>query len=168
MKVWITRITHFALLILILFVLFKRLPELNSHIKNEGQPVPDFQFETLSGKFLKSSEVKQPLILIFWATWCSPCEIELKRINQMILDQKLSAESVWALSIQEEKPIVTQIASDRHYQFQVGLDPYGRISDLFQVKSTPTVIFIEKNKTIQWMTSGISPSLELRIHHFIN
>lgn len=168
MKTWITHVANFTLFIIMIFILFKRLPELNAHLQIEGQQAPDFQVETLSGKILKSTELQQPIVLVFWATWCSPCGIELQRINQMILDKKISAASVWAISLQEEKSIVAQVAHDRNYQFQIGIDPNGKISDLFRVTSTPTVALIEKNKTIKWMTSGLSPTLEFRIIHFIN
>ncbi|MFN2314251.1 MAG: TlpA family protein disulfide reductase [Bacteroidales bacterium] len=47
-------------------------------ITKVGQNVPDFSFITIDGKKYQMSELKgRTVLLVFFATWCSPCMKEL-------------------------------------------------------------------------------------------
>jgi thiol-disulfide isomerase/thioredoxin len=49
----------------------------------EGETSPSFELTTLSGE-----QIVLPLsrnhVLVFWATWCGPCGVELGRIQRLI------------------------------------------------------------------------------------
>lgn len=105
-------------------------------------------------------------LLVFWATWCAPCKVELSRINRMVLNGEVSPESVLAVSIAEDPKIVSSFAKEQQYQFRIAVDQTGRAAKLYKVSGTPTIIFINQDQKVEWMTTGLSLSLEIRILSF--
>lgn len=129
----------------------------------QGRGVNSFQLETLSGDIFDSDRMQSSYVVVFWATWCGPCSLELARLNRLILNNEIKSESVLAISVREEKSLVESVAREKNYQFKIGVDPIGKIADFFRVQGTPTIVFIGKDKTVKWITTGLSPSLELRV-----
>jgi cytochrome c biogenesis protein CcmG, thiol:disulfide interchange protein DsbE len=148
-------------------MIYKKIPDFLNHTKSEGQTISQFDIESIDGKIVDSLKLKKPLVVVFWATWCIPCQVELARLNHLINDQKIEADSVLAISIREERQTVEKEIKDRDYKFPVALDQDGHISQLFKVNATPTILFIDHKNKIDWMTTGLSPSLEFRIVRFI-
>ena len=48
-----------------------------------GDNAPDFEVTTLAGKTFRLSDYEgdKPVYLKFWATWCSPCKIEMPTLE---------------------------------------------------------------------------------------
>ena len=42
-------------------------------------------------------------ILIYWATWCGPCKIELERFQSAVNEGSLPPNNVWALNIENPR-----------------------------------------------------------------
>lgn len=52
----------------------------------KGQPAPDFEMQTLDGKTMKLSDLKDKVVYLhFWAAWCKQC------IGEMMNEQKVKA-----------------------------------------------------------------------------
>lgn len=100
---------------------------------------------------------------IFWATWCGPCEVELARVNRLVKNGSIPTEQVIAIAVREDYAVVQKAVTERGYTMKVAIDPDGRWSDAFGVQGTPTVALVGKDDTLQWITMGLSPSLELRL-----
>jgi thiol-disulfide isomerase/thioredoxin len=48
------------------------------------RPLPDFEFTTLKGDNLRSSNLRdKTIVLNFWATWCAPCIPELRGFQEL-------------------------------------------------------------------------------------
>lgn len=107
-------------------------------------------------------------LLVFWATWCGPCSIELGRINRLILSGDLKPDSVLAISSGEDKQTVQKSVEERKYLFPVATDEDGHLALTYKVSGTPTIYFINEKNSVEWASVGLSPSLEFRIKSFFN
>ncbi len=147
------------------YALYLRLPTILSHFSFQDKKIPVLTVKTMNPDNTVTI-ANQRYVLVFWATWCGPCEVELKRINEMIMEKKLNPQSVIAIASHEDINLIEETVKKNKYLFPIGLDTDGKISNYFKISATPTVVFIDENQTINWMTSGISPSLTFRISSF--
>ncbi len=161
----INKILNIFLYLIVGIIIFQRIPEIIEHFKKESQQSPLFEVQLLSQnyKFTLQDKIGEPLILVFWATWCGPCEVELSRINKLIKSKKLKSESVLAISSYESKELIDKVVRERNYLFMIGFDEEGVVAKSFKVNGTPTVVLLDKDHKIKWFTNGISPSLEYRL-----
>lgn len=162
-----SQLINWILLLVVGFLLYQRLPSIIGHFKVEGTPAPLFNVQLLHGETFELSTWNKPLIVVFWATWCGPCDVELGRLKKMVEDHEIPGDSILTISSFEEKDLVDGTVKSRNYPFQNALDPQGEIARLFHVAGTPTIVFINEHKTIQWITTGLSPGLGLRAQKFI-
>lgn len=149
------------------YAIYLKLPSILTHFKYQDQKASDFTVKMINGESFNLVTQPKKVIVVFWATWCGPCEIELKRINKMVMDRKIQPSDVLAISSNEEESIVREKAKRENYLFNIGLDTNGSVSNLYQVSATPTIMFIDEKQIVNWMTSGLSPTLEYRITSFL-
>ena len=88
-----------------------------------GDVAPDFTVEMLDGSKVTLSELQgKPTLLIFWATWCPPCRIELSKLQGHIIDRYGDRINVLPVSRGEKREVVEGYISKMGYTFAVGLD----------------------------------------------
>ncbi len=154
--------------ILILLLLAYRLPGWLEDWRKEGQiahqiQVLNLEEEPFTPQTLPLDSQNSAQLLIFWATWCGPCKVELQRINRLIESHKIPAERVLAISSYEDPQLVLKTAQERKYLFPVFADPQGDAAKIYKVKATPSLVLLSQKGVMEWVTSGLSPSLELRL-----
>lgn len=162
-----TRFINSLFLIVVIYVLYLKLPSIITHFKYQDQKAIDFTAKMINGENFNLVTQPKKVVLVFWATWCGPCEIELKRINKMVMDRKIQPSDVLAISSNEEESVVKEKAKRENYLFNIALDPNGQIAGHYQISATPTIVFVDEKQVINWMTAGLSPTLEYRITTFL-
>ena len=65
--------------------------------------VQAFRLEALRGPRIDSLSMNKPTVLVFWATWCGPCKVELARIQRLVSNSSIAPDSVVAVDVGEEK-----------------------------------------------------------------
>lgn len=137
----------------------------------DSKPLPtgplDFSVETLSGERIASTQLGRPMVLVFWATWCPPCKLELARLQALVDRGAIPRDSVLAFSVGEERDVVAKTSTERGYTFPVGLDADGSVANAYEVRGTPTIVLRAADGKIEWKTTGVSPSLEFKVTRFL-
>lgn len=162
MKKWM----NYLFYAVIAFLFFSRVPSIIQNFSLEKRP-----FKNNLAVYVRDSNLNDPMIfaskkvVVFWATWCPPCKIELDKLNQMILDKKISHNSVHAISIENDFELVKNHILKSNYLFTWSLDKDGEMARNFQITSTPTLMLVN-NDVIEYVTSGVTPTLGIRLAEF--
>jgi thiol-disulfide isomerase/thioredoxin len=161
---------NYTMYFLIAAVLIRRAPYIYENFRSEGKNV-EIQKIYLSDK----NQILSPLIFpatqkkaiaIFWASWCGPCKIELKRINKSINENEIKKENIYAISIDNELNALNILLKEKNYLFNVYFDKEKLLTTNLNITNTPTVLFIDGLGKIVWRTSGFSPTLISKIKEF--
>jgi cytochrome c biogenesis protein CcmG/thiol:disulfide interchange protein DsbE len=160
-------IFNFVFLALGAFLLFLKAPDILTHFKFQNQTAPAFSIQTTKGETVDLAHHGKKIAIIFWATWCGPCEVELKRINELVKENKISPSDVLAVDLQEDEKLVKEIILRRGYLFNVAIDKSRILTSLYKVRATPTVVFIDDKRIVNWMSTGMSPTLSYRLTSFL-
>lgn len=122
-----------------------------------GFPAPDFELNSLDGPKVSLSSFRgQPVVLNFWATWCSPCRHEIPFLQDIAMDPDWldrGLEMV-AVDIQESEGDVRQFMEANGMTYRVLLDRSGAVASLYNIRGIPTTFFIDKDGIIQNVKVG--------------
>ena len=130
-----------------------------------GDPAPTFYIRTLEEKnFFMSDTLKhdKPIILSFFATWCSPCAKEIPKLHE--LDKKFGDDLQFILiDVNEKKNKVAKHVKGKGYTLQVILDRYGKIFEAFGGTVMPLTVVVNKKGVITYHHTGYKPGDELKL-----
>ena len=157
-KQLLSRISNFALILLCIYtgvVLYQRWI---ARDERQSQTAPSFSALSMTNSLIELPlKDNKPSILVFWATWCGPCEMELARLKKAVDDKEIPADRVFAVSLGETLEIVQQTLKERGYPFQVVADERGRAGELYKIRVTPTVVHVDKDQNMAWVAEGLHP-----------
>lgn len=122
---------------------------------NAGDMAPDFIVEMLDGGKVTLSELQgKPTLLIFWATWCPPCRLELSKLQEHIIDRYGDRINVLPISRGEERAKVEGYISKMGYTFAVGLDGDQSIYKKYATNYIPRCFVIDANGKVLYSGVG--------------
>jgi peroxiredoxin len=114
-----------------------------------GERSPDFELSNLAGERVRLSDQRgKPVILNFWATWCSPCVVEMPNI-QKYYERYPGDFSVLAVNADEPELTVKRFVEDMGLSFDILLDPGGDVQSLYQIRGYPTSYFVDGEGVIR-------------------
>ncbi len=122
--------------------------------------LPSVQLKDINGKTVDTSKLNndgKPFIISFFATWCKPCNRELKAINEVYADwQDETGVKVVAISIDEAQNAqkVKPMVDAAGWEYEVLLDPNSDFRRAMGVNMIPHVFVIDGDGKIAESRSG--------------
>lgn len=166
-KVWIIIAVVFVAIMIMAAALYPKLSEkyfANETSDNSAEEKPN---NTLSETVVQAddftvydsemNEVKlsdnfgKPIVINFWASWCSPCKSELPAFDAMY--EKYNDKVVFMMinltdGYNETVNGVKEFVSDGGYSFPVYYDIKYEASNIYGIRSIPETIFINADGSL--------------------
>ena len=114
-----------------------------------GSLAPDFRADDLTGRtWFLNAELKRPVVIAFFATWCTPCKEEIPFLIDL---HKAWGDRVSILSIvvdPENADKVNSMIAGLSIPYPMLMDPGGRIQATYGASELPATFLVGKNGRI--------------------
>ena len=130
------------------------------------KPAPDFTLRDLKGNQVSLSDFRgQPVVLNFWATWCSPCRVEIPHLEALYTKYKDQGLVVLGMNTETDYMKVKRFAESR-ISYTVVLDG-GTQAQGYDVSGIPCTYYIDGEGIVQHRSVGFAPGDEVQIEEKI-
>ncbi len=118
-------------------------------------PAPPFHLRDPEGRLYHLQAFRgRPLIVNFWASWCTPCRRELPSMNRAWAELKPQGVAMLAINLGEEAEAVKGFLAEFPIDFPVLLDPRGNIGQRWRVRGLPTTFVLNGRGEIVYRATG--------------
>ena len=128
--------------------------------------LPSVKLKDLNGKVVDTAKLSndgKPFVISFFATWCKPCNRELKAISEQYADwQDETGMKVIAVSIDQAQNInkIKPLVDGEGWEYEVLLDPNSEFRRAMGVQMIPHVFVIDGNGKVADSRSGYTEGAE--------
>ncbi|MEJ6775888.1 MAG: TlpA disulfide reductase family protein [Crocinitomicaceae bacterium] len=145
------------------FVFCSMAQEDNGTLLNKK--VASVQLKDMEGKTVNTADLgfDGPVIISFWATWCSPCKRELNTIQDVYPDwQEETGVELVAVSIDDEKTknMVPLYANGKGWDYLVLMDTNGDFKRAMGVNNVPHTFLLDAEGNIVYSHNNYAPGDE--------
>lgn len=99
----------------------------------------------------------KPLVVVFWASWCSECQTEVPALNRLAADPSIR---LLAVNVGESEKKVRSFISSYHVAYQVVRDPGWQTTTAFKIVGIPACILLDKGGEIRYRGSRVPENIE--------
>ena len=137
---------------------------------------PNLKLTKLNGRTVTLSEYlkKGPVLINFWATWCSPCKKEMVYLDKFERKYKDEGLSILSISVDSQKSLshVRSYIRANDYIYDVFLDPNRQVFKKLNGNLMPTNVLIDSEGKVLWRHYGYIPgdeeNMDLQLRSALN
>jgi peroxiredoxin len=134
-----------------------------------GDETPSFVLETINNRVFRSEEMKgkNPLFLVFWATWCRNCKEEIPALKAIYSSFELKGMEFLAINVGVNDSLarVKRYAKKYKITYPMVFEGGNRVMKLFGVRGTPTIIIVDRQGVVRYKSASVPDDLD---EHFQN
>lgn len=142
------------------------------HGSQSGKQLPSVQLKDMDGNEINTAELglEGPIIISFWATWCSPCKRELNTIHDLYTDwQDETGVTLVAVSIDDEKTKngVPMYVNGKGWEYLVLMDTNGDFKRAMGVNNVPHTFLVDTEGNIVYSHNNYAPGDEDELYKHV-
>lgn len=145
--------------VLVLFAIQRLGPQLSA-LTGIGPVLgsaPEFTLTTLDGRQVTSASLAGKVVVVnFWATWCTPCRIEIPSLQK--LHERRADEGVVVLGIATDaqgSAVVAPYLAERGVSYPVGMATSELRRAFGGISALPTTFIIDRDGMIRHRVFGL-------------
>ena len=110
-----------------------------------GEMVPPFRLDTAADeRFYLEDHKEEPVVLVFWATWCRSCKKEMAALEPLRRDPRFRDVVFAAVCTDpERREEARQIVEGLGISYTVLMDPEARLYNRFHIQALPFTMLME-------------------------
>ena len=126
---------------------------------SNGRAAPNFLLRSLDGEPVRLSDLQgQPVVVNFWATWCSTCRAETPDLIDLYEKHRDTGLTLLGVNLREADGQVQGFVDDFGITFPVLLDRNGQVASTWRIggpnNGVPSTYFIDSNGIVQLVVFG--------------
>ena len=137
---------------------------------SQAAKLPSVRLKNLDGKDFDTAQLQndgKPILICFWATWCSPCKKELNTYSELYPDwQAETGVKLYAVTIDDQRTVssVKPYVNSVSWEYEILLDVNKNFSQAMGVSSPPHTFLLDGDGNIVWQHVGYTAGDEEEVH----
>lgn len=137
----------------------ERNPTGESPAATKGRAAPDFLLRDLTGEPVRLSDLQgQPVVVNFWATWCSTCRAETPDLIELHENQAPRGLHMLGVNLREANGPVNGFVEEYGIPFPIVMDRDGQVASTWRIggpnNGVPATYFIDRQGVVQLVVFG--------------
>ena len=144
-----------------------------SWVASAQERLPKVTLKDIEGKTVQTDTIANncnPLIVAFFATWCKPCNRELKTIDELYDEwRQETGVRIIAVAVDEGQNInkVKPLVDQNGWRYDVLLDPNSELRQALNIQMIPYTILFDGQGNIVYKHNGYTDGAEIELYEKI-